>query len=119
MRREGRLRASTWVVSSRLNQQKRAYSWALTPAADVQILRLPPSLTENAMPAGSHVRTTNGRGRLFDSVLDTVGDTPCVRINNLAPKGMRMYVKIEAFNPAASVKDRLRLTIIQVAQVTG
>jgi cysteine synthase A len=46
------------------------------------------------MPAGSHVRTTRGRGRLFDSVLDTVGDTPCVRINNLAPKGVRMYVKI-------------------------
>jgi cysteine synthase A len=71
------------------------------------------------MPAGSHVRTTNGRGRLFDSVLDTVGDTPCVRINNLAPKGMRMYVKIEAFNPAASVKDRLALNIIEAAERSG
>src|SRR4029079_11453384 len=119
MRREGRLRASTWVVSSRLNQQKLASSWALTPAADVQILRLPPSLTENAMPAGSHVRTTNGRGRLFDSVLDTVGDTPCVGVNNIAPKSVRMYVKVEAFNPAASVKDRLALNIIEAAERSG
>ena len=71
------------------------------------------------MPAGSHVRTTHGRGRLFDSVLDTVGDTPCVRINNLAPKGVRMYVKIEAFNPAASVKDRLALNIIEAAERKG
>jgi cysteine synthase len=55
---------------------------------------------ENAMPATSQARTTHGRGRLFDSVLDTVGDTPCVRVNNIAPKSVRMYVKVEAFNPA-------------------
>ena len=40
------------------------------------------------MPATSRVRTTKGRGRLFDSVLDTVGDTPCIRINNIAPAGV-------------------------------
>jgi len=71
------------------------------------------------MPASSRVRTTSGRGRLFDSVLDTVGDTPCIRINNLAPKGVRMYVKAEAFNPAASVKDRLALNIIEAAERNG
>ena len=49
------------------------------------------------------VRTTNGRGRLFDSVLDTVGDTPCIRINHLAPANVELYVKFEAFNPAGSV----------------
>ena len=43
------------------------------------------------MPPTSKVRTTNGRGRLFDSVLDTVGDTPCIRVNHLAPKGVRIY----------------------------
>ena len=59
------------------------------------------------MPASARVRTTSGRGRLFDSVLDTVGDTPCIRVNNLAPKNVRIYVKAEAFNPASSVKDRL------------
>ena len=71
------------------------------------------------MPASSRVRTTSGRGRLFDSVLDTVGDTPCIRVNNLAPKGVRMYVKAEAFNPAASVKDRLALNIIEAAERNG
>jgi cysteine synthase A len=74
---------------------------------------------ENAMPKATNIRTTRGRGRLFDSVLDTVGDTPCVRINNLAPQGVRMYVKIEAFNPAASVKDRLALNIIEAAERNG
>ena len=71
------------------------------------------------MTARSRVRTTNGRGRLFDSVLDTVGDTPCIRINNLAPKTVRMYVKAEAFNPAGSVKDRLALNIIEAAERNG
>jgi cysteine synthase A len=74
---------------------------------------------ENAMPDNSRVRTTNGRGRLFDSVLDTVGDTPSIRINNLAPSGVRMYVKAEAFNPAGSVKDRLALNIIEAAERNG
>jgi len=71
------------------------------------------------MPASSQLRSTQGRGRLFDSVLDTVGDTPCIRVNNLAPKGVRMYVKAEAFNPAGSVKDRLALNIIEAAERNG
>jgi len=65
------------------------------------------------------LRTTNGRGRLFDSVLDTIGDTPCIRVNNLAPKGVRLYVKAEAFNPASSVKDRLAVNIIEAAERNG
>ncbi len=70
------------------------------------------------MTAGK-IRTTNGRGRLFDSILDTVGDTPAVRINNLAPEGVRLYIKAEFFNPAASVKDRLALNIIEAAERAG
>ena len=65
------------------------------------------------------VRTTQGRGRLFDSVLDTVGDTPSIRINNLAPSHVRLYAKAEFFNPAASVKDRLALNIIEAAERDG
>lgn len=65
------------------------------------------------------IRTTKGRGMLYESILDTVGDTPVVRINNLAPKGVRVYVKVEAFNPAASVKDRLALNIIEAAERSG
>jgi cysteine synthase len=65
------------------------------------------------------VRTTAGRGRLFDSVLDTIGDTPCIRVNNLGPKSVTMYVKAEAFNPASSVKDRLAVNIIEAAERAG
>ena len=71
------------------------------------------------MAANGEVRTTNGRGRLFDSVLDTIGDTPCIRVNNLGPKGVRLYVKAEAFNPASSVKDRLAVNIIEAAERNG
>jgi cysteine synthase A len=65
------------------------------------------------------IRKTKGRGRLYDSILDTVGDTPVVRVNNLAPPGVRVYVKAEFFNPAASVKDRLALNIIEAAERAG
>jgi len=71
------------------------------------------------MSDGKQVRTTHGRGRLFDSVLDTIGDTPCIRVNNLGPKNVRLYVKAEAFNPASSVKDRLAVNIIEAAERNG
>lgn len=64
-------------------------------------------------------RTTQGRGQLFDSVIDTIGDTPCIRINSLAPEHVRLYVKAEFFNPAASVKDRLAISIIEEAERRG
>ncbi len=65
------------------------------------------------------IRQTEGRKRLYDSVLDTVGDTPCIRINKIAPSHVTVYVKFEAFNPAASVKDRLALNIIEAAERDG
>ena len=68
---------------------------------------------------GTKIRTTAGRGRLYDSVLDTIGDTPCIRINALAPKGVTIYVKAEAFNPGGSVKDRLAVNIIEAAERKG
>lgn len=55
----------------------------------------------------------------FDSILETVGNTPCVKINNLAPEGVELYVKAEYFNPASSVKDRLALSIIEEAEADG
>ncbi|SMF51254.1 cysteine synthase A [Tistlia consotensis] len=64
-------------------------------------------------------RTTEGRGRLYESVVDTIGNTPAIRINNLAPEGVRLYVKAEFFNPAASVKDRLAISIIEEAERRG
>ena len=56
---------------------------------------------------------------IHDSVLGTVGNTPIVRINKLAPAHVHMYVKLEAFNPMSSVKDRLALGIILDAEASG
>jgi cysteine synthase A len=55
----------------------------------------------------------------FDSILGTVGNTPVVRINRLAPAGVNLFVKIEAFNPLGSVKDRLALGVIEAAEKSG
>jgi len=71
------------------------------------------------MSGTDKIRTTSGRGRLFESVLDTVGDTPAIRVRNLAPANVRLYVKAEFFNPAGSVKDRLALNIIEAAERDG
>ena len=57
--------------------------------------------------------------RKFDNILGTVGNTPAVRINHLAPAGINLFVKIEAFNPLGSVKDRLALGVIEDAERTG
>jgi len=56
---------------------------------------------------------------LHDSILGTIGNTPVVRINRLAPEGVTMYVKCEAFNPLSSVKDRLAIAIIEDAERKG
>ena len=55
----------------------------------------------------------------FDNILGTVGNTPVVRINKLAPPDVNLFVKIEAFNPLGSVKDRLALGVIEDAERTG
>jgi cysteine synthase A len=58
-------------------------------------------------------------GTLYNNILETVGSTPVVRLNKLAPEGINLYVKIESFNPMASVKDRLALGIIEDAEKSG
>ena len=55
----------------------------------------------------------------YDSILDTIGNTPVVKINKLAPEGVNVFVKIEAFNPMGSVKDRLALGVIEAAEKSG
>jgi cysteine synthase A len=55
----------------------------------------------------------------YDSILATVGDTPIVKLNALAPAHVALYVKIEAFNPMGSVKDRLALAVIEDAERRG
>src|SRR4051812_10160647 len=55
----------------------------------------------------------------FANILETVGNTPVVKVDKLAPSGINLYVKIEAFNPLGSVKDRLALGIIEDAERSG
>ena len=56
---------------------------------------------------------------IHESILGTIGNTPVVKINRLAPEGVTMYVKCEAFNPLSSVKDRLAIAIIEDAERRG
>ena len=55
----------------------------------------------------------------YDSILGTIGNTPVIRINRLAPEGVNLFVKFEAFNPLGSVKDRLALGVIEAAEKSG
>jgi cysteine synthase len=58
-------------------------------------------------------------GKRYANILETVGNTPVVRINKLAPPDINLFVKVEAFNPLGSVKDRLALGVIEDAERTG
>ena len=53
---------------------------------------------------------------IYKDILHTVGNTPVIKIKNLAPENIDLYVKAEYFNPASSVKDRLALNIIETAE---
>src|SRR5688572_18342991 len=55
----------------------------------------------------------------FQNILETIGNTPVVRLNKLAPPGVNVYVKVESFNPMGSVKDRLALAVIEDAERSG
>ncbi|PIV33703.1 MAG: cysteine synthase A, partial [Lysobacterales bacterium CG02_land_8_20_14_3_00_62_12] len=56
---------------------------------------------------------------IYESILDTIGNTPVVRLHRIAPKQVNFYVKVEAFNPGGSVKDRLALAIVLDAEQRG
>jgi len=56
---------------------------------------------------------------IYDSIADTIGNTPVVRLNHLAPDGVDVFVKVESFNPTGSVKDRLAFAIIDDAESSG
>ncbi len=56
---------------------------------------------------------------IYNSILDTIGNTPVVRLNNIAPDHIDIFVKVESFNPMASVKDRLAFAVIDDAEKRG
>ena len=57
--------------------------------------------------------------RIYDSILDTIGNTPVVKINNLGPDHVNLFVKVESFNPMGSIKDRVALGLIEDAERKG
>ena len=57
--------------------------------------------------------------KLYNNILETIGNTPIVRLNKLGPKDVNVYVKVESFNPGGSVKDRLALSVIEAAEKDG
>src|SRR5436190_15716567 len=59
------------------------------------------------------------RAMIYDSITETIGRTPIVRIQRLAPRDITMFVKVEYFNPGGSVKDRLAIGIIEDAERRG
>jgi cysteine synthase A len=71
------------------------------------------------VPVSVNACTKEAAMARFQNILETVGNTPVVRINKLAPPDVNLYVKIEAFNPLGSVKDRLALGIIEAAERSG
>jgi cysteine synthase A len=56
---------------------------------------------------------------IYENILDTIGNTPIVKLHRLPPKGVDLYVKVESFNPGGSVKDRLAIAIILDAEQKG
>ncbi|MBX2882557.1 MAG: pyridoxal-phosphate dependent enzyme [Granulosicoccus sp.] len=66
-----------------------------------------------------HIASRKSQAELHPNILTTIGNTPVVRINKLAPQDINLYAKIEAFNPLGSVKDRLALSIIEAAERDG
>ena len=55
----------------------------------------------------------------YNNILETIGNTPVVRLNKIAPKNVNVFVKVESFNPMGSVKDRLALGVIEDAERNG
>jgi cysteine synthase A len=78
----------------------------------------------NAAPRRDPIRALNNDKQvappmIYDSILDTIGNTPVVKLQRLAPQNVTIYVKIEAFNPLGSVKDRLAFAIVDDAERKG
>lgn len=65
---------------------------------------------------------TTGRGRIYDSIIDTIGNTPMVRLNRMAKEHgcvATIYAKLEFFNPLSSVKDRIAISMVESALASG
>src|SRR5664279_1519144 len=73
----------------------------------------------NSRNVSCHSAAKSRAAMKYQNILETIGNTPVVRINRLAPQGVNLFAKIEAFNPLGSVKDRLALGVIEAAEKSG
>eukprot|EP00931_Biecheleriopsis_adriatica_P047300 TRINITY_DN2724_c0_g2_i1.p1 TRINITY_DN2724_c0_g2~~TRINITY_DN2724_c0_g2_i1.p1 ORF type:complete len:375 (+),score=104.23 TRINITY_DN2724_c0_g2_i1:64-1188(+) len=73
----------------------------------------------NAPARARCISSSTPRRALYNNITETIGNTPVVKVNRLAPAGVNLYVKCEFFNPLSSVKDRLALAIIEDAEKSG
>eukprot|EP00930_Biecheleria_cincta_P083896 TRINITY_DN733_c0_g1_i2.p1 TRINITY_DN733_c0_g1~~TRINITY_DN733_c0_g1_i2.p1 ORF type:complete len:377 (+),score=86.48 TRINITY_DN733_c0_g1_i2:55-1185(+) len=79
------------------------------------------SRARNILTASSSrwISSSSRRLAVYNNICETIGNTPVVKVNRLAPAGINLYVKLEYFNPLSSVKDRLALAIIEDAEASG
>src|SRR5277367_388036 len=83
---------------------------------------MPTNAQVKPVPTGDVRYNTKGRGKVYESIADTIGDTPLVRLNALPKEAncvATVLAKLEFFNPLASVKDRLALGMINAAEADG
>lgn len=76
----------------------------------------------SALPASTHQQDAPGRGRVYDSILETIGNTPMVKLNRIAQEAgcvANIYAKLEFFNPLSSIKDRIALSMVEAAEASG
>jgi len=96
---------------------------ALIAQPKVDFVTSPPQPSAAMLSAGRfsrrHIAASAARRAIYDDITGTIGNTPVVRINRLAPAGVNLYVKCEYFNPCSSVKDRLAKAIIEDAERRG
>jgi len=96
---------------------------ALIAQPKVDFVTSPPQPSAAMLSAGRFSRrliaASAARRAIYDDITGTIGNTPVVRINRLAPAGVNLYVKCEYFNPCSSVKDRLAKAIIEDAERRG
>lgn len=81
-----------------------------------------PSSADSALKLSTELSTQPGRGRVYDSILSTIGDTPLVRVNRMAEEAGcvgNVLAKLEFFNPLSSVKDRIALAMVEAAEAEG
>jgi len=83
------------------------------------VARAAPSLMRTGSAGARLLSTSAPRSAIYSNICETIGSTPVVRINRIAPAGVNLYVKVEKTNPSGSIKDRAALGIIEAAERSG